>query len=277
MNHSLLEGMRSPDPAERRNACLAAMDDPSAVLLLKSLGEALGDREKSVVRAASDALVAIGRGLPETSGVLREALHCQEPRRRWGAAFTSARLAPPDLALLPALVEAMSTADGDVRWAAAKLVVEMGRLHPEVLAVVIGLARSAETRVVRRMATFCLRELAPDDPGATQALLEASRDADIHLKRAAFTALAAVLAPGPEVPARLLEALAEEVDPVARRLSALALAEIGARNAAHLPVGATTALRRAERDDTDPDLRRAAARALKRLETAPNSAGAPPS
>ena len=268
MSHPVQEGLCSQDPIQRRAACLAAIDDPSAVLLLSDLAEALGDEEKTVVRAASDALVAIGRGLPETRAVLREALHSRDPRRRWGAAFTSARLSPPDPALLPALVEALASPDGDVRWAAVKLLVETGRLHPQVLDVAIGLLRGADRPVVRRMATFCLRELAPDNPRAAAALLDASRDQDVHLKRAACTALAALLDPPPEVPARLLEALDSDVDPVTRRLAALALAELGAQNPAAMSGSSLQALQRAAGESRDPDRRSAAERALTRLESA---------
>ncbi len=268
MSHSVIERLRSNDPAERRAACRAAVDDPSVALLLPGLGEALGDPEKSVVREASNALVAMGRDVPETHSVLREALRSGDPRRRWGAAFTSARLAPPDPSLLPALVEAMGSPDGDVRWAAAKILVEMGRLHPEVLGVTIGLVRAAEQPVVRRMATFCLRELAPDDPRAAAALVSASRDRDVHLKRAACMALGVVLDPPPVVPERLLQALTDDPDPVTRRLAALALGELGARNPAALPARARTALHQAERKAEDGDLRTAAGRALKRLEHA---------
>lgn len=264
MSHPVLERLRHPDPAERRAACREAPDDPSAVLLLEGLAEALGDADRSVMRAASDALVAAGRGQPETESLLRRALRGDSPRRRWGAAFTFARLAPPDPGLLPAVVEAMDAPDGDIRWAAARLLVDMGRLHPEILRVAVGLAREGETPALRRMALFCLRELAPDDPHAAAALLEASLDADPSLRRAAVTALAALLDPPPEVTARLRQALADARDPVVRRLAAVALGELAANNPGAVGEDALGDLRRTADSADDEDLRRVAGQALAR-------------
>ena len=79
------------------------------------------------------------------------------------------------------MVEALHNTDGDVRWAAARVIVETGRSHAEVLPLLVGLVRGGESPVLRRMATFALRELAPDRPEAAQVLLEASRDADLHV------------------------------------------------------------------------------------------------
>jgi TrmH family RNA methyltransferase len=74
VSHPLVERLRNADPEERRAACLAARTDPAAALLADALGKALGDSVKAVARAASDALVEIGRRDRHVDGVLREAL-----------------------------------------------------------------------------------------------------------------------------------------------------------------------------------------------------------
>ena len=61
MAHPLVERLTSADAAARRDACRAAADDPSAVLLVEALAERLADADREVVRAASDALVFIAR------------------------------------------------------------------------------------------------------------------------------------------------------------------------------------------------------------------------
>ena len=265
MTHPLVARLTSPDPNERRAACVAAADDPSGVLLADALADALGDPVKAVVRAASDALVAIGRSRGGVEEALRRALHGDDPGRRFGAAFTAARLDPPGPRLLPALVEALASPDGDVRWAAARLLVEAGRVHGEVLPLLLGLARGAESPAVRRMASFALRELAPDRPEAADVLVAAASDADVHVRRAATTALASLLDPPRRVAAHLLRALEHDPDAATRRLAALALAELGAGRPGALPAGATRQLEAAAADRRDPDLRRAALRALARL------------
>ena len=70
MSHPIAAALASADPNERRAACAAAVEDPSAVLLADALAARLGDPVKAVVRAASDALVAIGR---RSGGVARRA------------------------------------------------------------------------------------------------------------------------------------------------------------------------------------------------------------
>jgi HEAT repeat protein len=266
MTHPILAKLSSSDPEERRTACLAAARDPAATLLADALGEILGDPVKGVVRAASDALVEIARSAGGVQEVLRRALHSDDPCRRWGAAFTQARLEPPTPRLLPALVEALGSRDGDVRWAATRLIVETGRLHAEVLPLLVGLVRGGESPLVRRMGTFALRELAPDRPEAARVLLEATGDTDLHVRRAAYTAMASLLAPPPDVGARLLETLQHDADAATRRLAALALGEIGASAPEALPEEAAMCLRDAGGAAEDPDLRRAVQRALARLE-----------
>ncbi len=267
MTHPLVAQLASPDPAVRAAACSAAANDPAATLLTEALCNALGDPKKSVSRAASDALVAIGRRLGDVDPGLRRALHSDHPVRRFAAAFTLARIAPPGPRLLPALVEALGSADGDVRWAAARVIVETGRVHGEVFPLLVGLVRGGESGSVRRMATFALRELAPERPEAAEALLEASGDRDLHVRRAALTAMALLLDPPPRVGERLLETLARDADAAARRLAALALGELGAANPRAITAETAARLRDASAANPDPDLRRAIERALARLES----------
>jgi len=265
VSHPIVERLRHADPEERRAACLAARSDPAAALLAEALGDALGDPVKAVARAASDALVEIGRRERQVDAVLRDALRSDCPRRRFTAAYTSVRLQPPTPGLLPALLEALGNADGDVRWAAARILVDLGRLHGEVLGVLVGLLKGGDDPVVRRMAAFCLRELAPDRPESASVLLAATRDADLHVRRAAVSALAGLVDPPPEVGVRLLEVLTQDPDAAARRIAAVALGELGAATPNCLPVGASDCLR-AVAADPALDLRRAAEGALSRLE-----------
>ena len=113
----------------------------------------------------------------------------------------------------------------------------MGRLHGEIVRVLLGLVRGDAAPAVRRMATFCLRELAPDQPAAAQALLEASRDDDTHVRRAALTAMAGLLDPPAPVVARLDEAL-DDADAGTAGIAALALGELGRAERAAAPARA---------------------------------------
>lgn len=261
MSHPLLDRLRDPDRRVRAEACRSVPEDPSAVLLLDALGDALADPDRAVGRAASDALVGLADRHPEVHDVLRRALHGDDPGQRFRAAYAKSRLGPPEPGLLPAVVEAFAARDPDVRWAAARLFVDLGRLHGQVLPVALGLARTAEPSQVRQTALFCLRELAPDDPAAADVFVEASRDPDPGVRRAALTSMAALLSPEPGVSKRLLAILEDESDPATQRLAAIALGELAAR----APNPATReALERVEATASDPHLARAATHALAR-------------
>jgi HEAT repeat protein len=265
VSHPILDRLGSSDPEARRRACAEAVDDPSAVLLADALGEVLGDPVPEVARAASEALAALGRN-HDVAEVVRQALRSGDPPRRLRAALIAAQLAPPGPRLLPALAEGLGSPDGASRWAAARLLVETGRLHGEVQPLLLGLARAHPDPVVRRMALHCLRELAPDEPAVAAALLEATRDPEIRARRAAYAALAALLDPAPEAMERLGEALQGEPDGACRRIASVALGKLGGADGARVPPAVLEALRCAARDPADPDLRRGASRALARIE-----------
>lgn len=229
MSHPLVERLRAADPELRRSACDDAARDPSAVLLVDALCEALADPERRVARAASDALAAIGAGDAAVAQRLNAALRQPGRDRRWWAAFTLARLGPPPVKLLPVLLDALEHEAGDIRWSAAKLLVELGRLEGEVLPVLLHFAAGSERPALRRMAIFCLRELAPDRDETARALLLASRDRDPEIRRAALGALAALLDPGPPVWQRLREVADGDADPAARRIASTAIAALEGR------------------------------------------------
>jgi HEAT repeat protein len=265
VSHPLIERMHEPDPEARRAACAAAAEDPNGILLIDALAEALGDPVRAVSRAATDALVALGRRDRAVDAVLRRALRSDDVARRFAAATASARLAPPGPTLIPALVSALGHRDGDIRWSAARLLVDTGRLHGEVLGILTGLVRAADRPRVRRMAAFSLSALAPDLPETARALVDATRDEDLSVCRAALTSLAPLLDPPPFVLERLLEVLEADPDEASRRIATVALAELGASDPAALPPGVTDRLRALASSAEDDGLRRGALRALARL------------
>ncbi len=238
MSHPLVATLHSDDPAARAGACGAIAEDPAGALLVEPLLAALGDPERAVARAAREALVALARRSDGVVPLLRAALrypragHVSRDARgqRIHAALTLARLEPPEPGSLPALVDGLGARDGDVRWAAARVLVDMGRLHPEIVGVLIGLVRSAGDPSARRMAGFALRELAPDLPAAAQALLAATHDDDRDVRRAAVTALAGLLDPPPDVAERLA-GLSSDPDEMLARLATLAHERIAASQA----------------------------------------------
>jgi HEAT repeat protein len=265
VSHPILERLASPDPGERARACRSAARDPAAVIFLDALEEALGDPVAAVARAASDALAEIGSRAPEVDALLRRAMRSNRPNARWGAAFASAQLAPPVPGLLPPLVEALACDARDIRWRAARLLVESGHALPESRLLLAGLATGDPRPAVRQMAAHCLRELAPDELETARVLLEATRDRDLGVRRASLSALAALGDPPLAVAERLLDVSEADADAASRCIALAALGEIGARHPGALPGEAKVALRRIAARAEDGNVRRAAAGALRRL------------
>jgi HEAT repeat protein len=253
--------LADPDPAVRRQACRDAARDPSAVLLSDALLPRLADEDPAVASAAADALAVIGSGDASVVGRLESTLRGPDREARWWAAFTLARLGPPKMKLLPVLLDGLEHADGSRRWSAAKLLVELGRLEGEVLPVLLQFARGEERPGTQRMAIFALRELAPDRPETTRALLAASHSEDLEVRRAAISALAVVLEETPAACERLSQALAEDPDPRSRALAASALGALARRDAVGSD-GASELLARCAEDDRSEAVQRAARTAL---------------
>jgi HEAT repeat protein len=265
VSHPILERLASSDPGERARACRSAARDPSAVILLDALEEALGDPVVAVASAASDALAEIGARAAEVDALLRRALRSDRPNARWGAAFASAHLAPPGPGLLPPLVEALACEARDIRWRAARLLVECGHALAELQPLLGGLATGDPRPQVRQMAAHCLRELARDEPETAQVLLEVTRDRDLRVRRAGLSALAALGDPPPAVAERLLEVSGADADAASRCIAVGALGEIAARRPEALPSETRGALQRIAERTEDGNLQRAAAHALRRL------------
>jgi HEAT repeat protein len=264
VSHPLLARLRDPHPDARRASCREAPDDPSAVLLVGALCAALDDPAKEVAREASRALTGIGVRHGGVMAALGGVLRGPSPRARLFAALALAGLGPPPLKLLPALVDALALTDGDLRFAAARLLVDLGRLEPEVLGLLCALVAGGERPEVRRMAVFALRELAPDREETARALVAASRAPDAALRRAALASFAALRDPGGAVFARLCEALAADADPSARALAASALGELASAHPERVGGAARDALAAAAGAGPLP-ARQAASRALEKL------------
>ena len=214
---------------------------------------ALGAATKAEQRGAAEAVAIVARAGVAVEPLLARALTDPDPRRRWGAVYAWSRLGPVPPACLPVLLATLVAADGDLRWAAAAIVRELGA-RSDVHAALRALLHAA-SGLQRKMALYCLRDLERRDPDLEQEILAALDDPDAAVRLAAMSALAQ-LAEDRGAAARAVARRLDDVEAGVARAAAAALGRLGEADAQ-----VVDALRRA-RAAGDPALTRAAERAL---------------
>jgi HEAT repeat protein len=251
------EALRSPALEERRAAIdEIARRDSLGDGELEALVECLGDARKAVQRPAAEALAALaGRGVV-VDRVLDEALRSASPRLRWGAAYTLSLLGEPPPSAIPVLLETLGVDDGDVRWAAAGIVVGV-RDRPALVDRLVVLVRDGNA-AQRKMALYCLRDLGARSPATAAAALAALADEDAGVRLAAMASVPRLVEERSAAAAGLVAALAGGEERL-RRAAAAALGSLGERSAT-----VVAALRDAA-GSPDRALARAAERSLRML------------
>jgi len=230
---------------------------------LDALIACLGANRKIVQRRASEALAGLTANNTGIVEKLRTALGHSDARMRWGVAYALGLIDDAlDLRAMPALLEALASSDGDVRWAAAELVVRLGKTHREAVgAQLLTLARDGNLNA-RKMALYGLRDVG----GASDQLLDAAEHccAQNHslLKMAALSLISHISA-GQRASALAIRLLQDDPDEGVRRCAAVALGHIGDRSPQ-----VKQALVEAASIDGDIYLKRAAQAALARLDAA---------
>jgi HEAT repeat protein len=270
MNHdALIIALVDADPEARLAAIAEVAGSPTLRLaepVLDALIQCLGASRKVIQRRGAEALAAFA---PQDTRVLRQlrvTLSHLDSRARWGAAYALGLVhldGALDLRAMPVLVEALSSNDGDVRWAAAELVVRLGKENREpVSSQVIALAQEGNLNA-RKMALYGLRDLG----GPREALLAVAesccREHQSLLKMAALSLIARIQNPGDpgnRAAALAIGLLENDPDGGVRRCAAVALGHLGNRSRL-----VTEALARAANKEGDVYMKRAAEGALARL------------
>lgn len=151
-------GGATVEEADARADPLSALQDGPRRMTSAFLPEALGGLEhpaKAVRRRAADSIAsALARGEIDADS-LRLSLSSPSREVRWGVAYALRFAGHPDAALLEAWLEALGDEDGDIRWAAAAIVIETARGEESLRRSLLTLAASGGA-LSRKMALFCL-------------------------------------------------------------------------------------------------------------------------
>jgi HEAT repeat protein len=264
-NDRLVAALQSPATSDRVNALLSIIANPDQELsgeAVKAIANCLSADSKTIRRRAADALAAAARHDRKLIPTLRASLESLEGRIRFGAAYALGAIDETALTVDAAAVlcEALGDSDGDVRWAAAELIVRLGLRHlTEVCALLITLARDGNA-LARKMALYCMRDLGAAGDITFDAAGTAIRDDDVHVRLAALALLSGCHGHRDEAASLIVDCLDSDREIGVRRAAAVALGVIQSRSPQALE-----ALRRIESRSTDESLARAARTALNRL------------
>ena len=265
---TLATELNDADPEVRLSAIqhLGANPDlPIPIATLEALLGCLGANRKVVQRRAAEVLAVAASRDTIIVDKLRIALSNTTERARWGAAYALGLITTDgalDLRTMPALVEALSSDDGDIRWAAAELVVRLATANRDAVSdQLIRIAREGKLNA-RKMALYCLRDVG----GPRQQLLAVAESCcegpHSLLKMAALSLLTRLTDSSDRASNLAIRLLEDDPEAGVRRCAAVALGHLGNRSTPVLD-----ALKRAATNEADVFLKRSATRALTRLET----------
>ncbi len=267
MNHDTLAiALNDTDPEVRQAAILEVAENPQITLpeaSLDALISCLGASRKVIQRRAAEAIAATALHDARVVEKSRAMLSHHDPRAQWGAAYALGLVSLDDALdsrAMPVLLNTLASNDGDVRWAAAELIVRLGRKNPEAVSKqLIELAENGNLNA-RKMALYCLRDVG-GPPDQLLAVAE-SCCGDHHtlLKMAALSLITRIHDVGDRAATLAIRLLQGDPDGGVRRCAAVALGHLGNRS----PF-VTDALRRAANAEGDIYMKRAAQGALTRL------------
>ncbi|HWP64595.1 MAG TPA: HEAT repeat domain-containing protein [Candidatus Limnocylindria bacterium] len=222
---------------------------------IEPLLAALEHPAKRQRRQAAEALGELGASDPALRTRLLGELDTGTLDRRWTVAYALFLAGERSARLWPVLLEALGSADGDLRWAASRLVVALD--VPDLTGRLLD-ALAAGPAAQRKMALYCLREHGVQTPRIQAAVIAALDDGDPGIRLAAMSSLV-VIATDAAAAAEALRRRLDDVDPGVRRAAAAALGRLG--------VGTPEVLAQLARaaDADDEALARAARGALERL------------
>jgi HEAT repeat protein len=211
--------------------------------------------DKPTIRAAVDALIPLANKSPALRNLLDERLAERSHKNYWPVAYVLGQLNEPSPACIAGLIDALDHNQPDIRWATALLLVRIANEKSAVVESLIELCAKG-TGNQKRMALYCVRDLALSDPVSLAALLTALGDADPTVRVAATICLKPRSDIGDSGRQLLLEIYATDPDPRVRHAAAITLASLGSPSAEFL-----SALRKSCESD-DSQTRKAAFAAL---------------
>lgn len=215
--------------------------------------------DKPTLRRAVDALIALAPASVNLQNILHQRLTEYGHKNYWPVAYVLGHLSSPSQECISKLIDALDHPEPDIRWAIALLLVSIAKKEIAVADLLVTLCAGGTVNQ-KRMALYCIRDLALSDSVSLAALLTALDDADPTVRVAAAICLKMrgdLDDAGKNI---LLKVYVEDKDPRVRNAAAIALAALASPSEEFL-----RALTEAS-ESNDPQARKAANAAFEILE-----------
>jgi HEAT repeat protein len=186
----------------------------------------LDHSDKPKIRAAVDKLIELGADSEQIRQLLDERLVQPGHKNYWPVAYILGHLAQPSATTLRILIEALDHREPDIRWANALLLERIAKNERSVLALFIGLCETG-TANQKRMAIYCLRDLALTDSQSLVAIVNSLSDLEPTVRVAAATSLKTRKDINDTVRRMLLQVYLNDADERVRSAVAVTLASFG--------------------------------------------------
>ncbi len=187
---------------------------------------ALDHPDKPTIRAAVDKLIA----LAESSETVRQALHNRlseaDHGNYWPVAYVLGHQAQPSGVVIRTLLGALDHREPDIRWANGLLLVRIAQQVGAVVPLLTELCATGSANQ-KRMALYCLRDLALNDEQSRAAMLKSLEDPEPTVRVAAATSLKVRTDVDAAVRQKLLAAYLHDADDRVRNVVAVTLASLG--------------------------------------------------
>ncbi len=187
---------------------------------------ALDHPDKPTIRAAVDKLVALADSCEETRQALNRRLAEPDHKNYWPAAYVLGHRSFPSALVIRTLLAALDHREPDIRWANGLLLVRIAQSEAAVIPLLIELCETGSANQ-KRMALYCLRDLALNDDESRGAMVQALNDPEPSVRVAAVTSLKVRTDVDAAVRQKLLTVYLQDSDDRVKNVVAVTLASLG--------------------------------------------------
>jgi HEAT repeats len=202
---------------------------------IAALIAALDHPDKPTIRVAVDNLIALAQASATLRDLIERRLDEPGHKNYWPAAYILGHHGQPSAVVIRTLLSALDHREPDIRWANGLLLVRIAQHEPAVVPLLIDLCATGSANQ-KRMALYCLRDLALSDNESRAAMLTAMDDEEPTVRVAAVTSLKVRTDLDDAVRQKLLTSYLNDVDDRVKNVVAITLASVGSPDETFLSV-----------------------------------------